>query len=122
MVIELRTALEALVTLVTLEGFVSHVDALMNSKVGTILKAFPSPTAWVLPILLQDFLAAQLFWLLLTFAAVQAFPHSLACIFSQRLLQTLPLLQASLGFPSGFSNTEITPRTSRYATLLQILL
>ena len=122
MVIELRTALEALLTLGTLEGFLSCVDGLMDSKVAMILQALPTFTAWALPVLLADFLGAQLFRLLLTFAAVQAFPPSLSWMVSQRLLHVLSLLQASLEFPSGFPKRDAPARTSGYTTLLQILL
>jgi len=117
MVIELRTALEALLTPGTLEGFVSCVDALMDSKVGMILKALPTLIAWALPVLL-----AQLFCLLLTFATGRGFSHSLSWMVSQRLLHVLSLLQASLEFPSGFPKRDATPLTSGYTALLQILL
>ena len=119
---EVITLFEALLTPGTLEGFVSCVDALMDSKVGMILKALTTLIAWVLPILLADFLGAQLFCLLLTFAAVQGFSHSLSWMVSQRLLHVLSLLQASLEFPSGFPKRDATPLTSGYTALLQILL
>ena len=114
---EVITLFEALLTPGTLEGFVSCVDVLRDSKVGMILNALPTLIAWVLPVLL-----AQLFCLLLTFAAVQGFSHSLSWMVSQRLLHVLSLLQASLEFPSGFPKRDATPLTSGYTALLQILL